>query len=48
MLTIVVCLLIENKYLSLKRTIKMLPFQHNFVWEVFLMDLVLLSLEKYL
>ena len=34
--------------LRLKLTIKMLTFQYNFVCEVFLMDLVLLSLEKYL
>ena len=27
--------------------IKMLIFQHSFVWEVFLMDFVLLSLGKY-
>ena len=41
-------LIIENKYLSLKKTIEMLTFQHNYAWEVFLMDLVLLRLEKYL
>ena len=34
-----------KKYLNLKPTVKMLIFQLNFVWEVFLMDLVLLSLE---
>ena len=38
MLIIVICLLMEKKYLSLKSTIKMLTFQHNFVSEVFLMD----------
>ena len=35
----------EKKYLNLKPTVKMLIFQLNFVWEVILMDLVLLSLE---
>ena len=39
-------LIMENKYLSLKTTIEMLTFQHNYAWEVFLMDLVLLRLEK--
>ena len=34
--------------LNLKLTIKMLTFQLNFVFEVYLMDLVLLSVEKYL
>ena len=48
MLIIVTCLLMENKSLNLKLTIKMLAFQLNFVSEVFLKDLVLLSLEKYL
>ena len=48
MLIIVICLLMENKYLSLKPTIKMLTFQHIFVSEAFLMDLVLQILEKYL
>ena len=46
MLIIVICLLMENKYLNLKLTIKMLFFQLNFVSEVYLMDLVLVSLEK--
>ena len=41
-------LLMENKYLNLRPTIKMLTFQLNFVWKVFIMDLVILSLEKYL
>ena len=36
---IVICLLMEKKSLNLKLTIKMLTFQHNFVSEVFLMDL---------
>ena len=48
MLIIVICLLIEKKYLNLKPTIKMLTVRHNFVLEVFLMDLVLFSLEKLL
>ena len=47
MLIIVVCLLMEKKYLSLKPTIKMLTLRLNFVSKVYLMDLVLLSLEKY-
>ena len=46
-LTIVTFLLMENKYLSIKLTVKMLTFQINFFSKVFLMDLVLLSLEKY-
>ena len=46
MLIIVVCLLMEKKSLSLKPTIKMLTFELNFVSKVFLMDLVILSLEK--
>ena len=46
MLIIVICLLMENKSLSLKLTIKMLTFQLNFVSEVYLMDLVLKNLEK--
>ena len=36
------------KSLSLKPTRKLLTFQHNFSSEVYLMDLVLLSLENYL
>ena len=39
MLIIVVCLLMEKKYLKSKSTIKMLSFQLNFVSEVYLMDL---------
>ena len=46
-LIIVTFLLMENKYLSTKLTVKMLTFQINFFSKVFLMDLVLLSLEKY-
>ena len=46
----------DNSYLfvdlkeifKLKATIKILIFQLNFLLEVFLMNLVLLSLEKYL
>ena len=46
MLIIVICLLMEKKYLSLKLTMKTLNFQFNVVSEVHLMDSVLLSLEK--
>ena len=46
MVTIVICSLMEKKYLNLKPTSKMLTFLLNFVSEVYLMDLVLLSLEK--
>ena len=48
MLIIVICLLMEDKSSSLMQTIKMLTFQFNFVSKVFLMDLGLLSWEKYL
>ena len=48
MMIIVIFLLMENEYLDLKPTIKMLTFQLNFVLEEYLMNLVLLSLEKYL
>ena len=48
MLTIVICLLMEKKSLNLKPVIKMLTFQLNFVLEAYIMDLVLLGLEKYL
>ena len=48
MLIIVIWFLMEKKYLSLNPKIKILTFQHNFVWEVLLMYLVLLTLEKYL
>ena len=44
---IVICLLMEKKSLNLKPAIKMLTFQQYVVLEVCLMDLVLLSLEKY-
>ena len=37
-LIIVICLLMENKSLNLKLTIKMLTFQLKFVSEVCLMD----------
>ena len=47
-LIIVILLLMEKRYLNLKPTIKVLTFQLNFVSEVYLMDLVLLSLEKYI
>ena len=39
-------LLMEKKSLNLQLTMKMLTFQLNFASDVFLMDLVLLSLEK--
>ena len=42
------CLLMGKKYLNLKPKIKMLTFQVIFVLEVYLMDLVLMSLDKYL
>ena len=48
MLVIVIYLLMEKKSLNLKLTMKMLTFELNFVAEVYLMDLVLLSLEEYL
>ena len=48
MLIIVICLLMEKESLNLKPTIKMLTFQVDFVPEVYLMDFVLFSLEKYL
>ena len=44
----VICLLMEKKSLSLRSTIKLLTFQLNFVLEVYLMILVLLSLENFL
>ena len=43
MLITVICFLMEKKSLNLKPTIKMLTFYLNFVSEVYLMDLVLLS-----
>ena len=48
MLIIVICVFMKKKPLSLKPTAKLLTFQLNFVSEVYLMDLVLVSLEKYL
>ena len=45
---IVIFLLMENKYLSLKPTVKMLTFQLGFVSQADLMDLVQVSLKKYL
>ena len=47
-LVIVTFLLLENESLNLKPRIKMSTFQLNFVSEVHLMHLLLLSLEKYL
>ena len=46
MLIIVISLLMEKKPVNLKLTMKMLTFQLNFVLKVFLMDLVILSLEN--
>ena len=40
--------LMEKKSLTLKLTTRMLTFQLNFVSKLFLMDLLILSLEKYL
>ena len=48
MLLIVICLLMEKKSSILKPIIKMLTFQLNFVLEVYLINLLILSLEKYL
>ena len=48
MLIIVIYLLMEKKSLDSKLPIKMLTLQLSFVSEVYLMDLVLLNLEKYL
>ena len=45
---IVICLLMEKKSLNIKPTMKMLTFWLGFVPEAYLMDLVLLTLEKYL
>ena len=39
-------LLMKKKSLSLKPTLKMLIFQFNFLYEEYLMDLVLLNLQK--
>ena len=48
MLIIVIFMLMENKSLSLKPTVKMLAFQLGFASQADLMDLVQLSLKKYL
>ena len=45
MLIIIICLVIESKSLKLKSTIKMLTYQLNFALELFLIVLVLPSLE---
>ena len=47
-LIIVICLLMEKKSLSLEPTIKKLTFKLNSVLEVYLMDIVIPSLEIYL
>ena len=44
---IVICLLMERKSLNLKPTMNMLTFLLSFASEVYLMHLVLLSLEKF-
>ena len=41
MLIVVICLSMENNFLSLKLTMKMLTLQLNFVSKAYLMDLVL-------
>ena len=46
MMIIFICLLMENKSLNLNPTI--VNFTIQFISEVYLMDLVLMSLEKYL
>ena len=48
MLIIVICLLMEKEHLNLKPKIKTLTFQFYLVLEECQMDLVLLSLKKYL
>ena len=48
MVVIVICLLMNKKSLILKSIIKILTFQLNFVFEAYLMDLVLLNPGKYL
>ena len=48
MLITIICLLMKNGSLRLKPTIKMLTFQVKFFSEIYLIDLVLLTLEKYL
>ena len=45
MVIIVICSLMEKKFLILRPIIKMLTFRLNFVHEVYLIDLVLLSLK---
>ena len=45
---IVICLLTENKFLSLKPVIKVSAFYPSSVYEVYLINLMLLNLEKYL
>ena len=45
---ILICLLMEKGYLSLKLAIKILAFRLNFVFKVCLRYLVLLNLTEYL
>ena len=46
MLTIVICMLMEKRSLNLIPTRKMLPFQLNFGSDKYIMDLVLVRLDK--
>ena len=48
MLVVVIFLLVEKKSWNLKLAMKMLTFQLNFASKIYLMDLMLLILEKYL
>ena len=46
MVVIIICLFMEKSSLSLKPIIKMLSFWLDFVYEAYLMDVMLLSLEQ--
>ena len=46
MMVMVICLLMEKKSLDLKPATKMLTFQLNFLLEVYLKELVLLSFSE--
>ena len=48
MLVVVIFLLVEKKSWNLKLAMKMLTFQLNFASKIYLMDFMLLILEKYL
>ena len=43
-----ICLLMEKIYVSLKLIIKGQTFAFNFVWEVYLKNVILMNLKKYL